>query len=409
MRRLCTVAIWAGVVSAGVTCGQASSGQTTQPATEASMASPRLMRIKTAEVLRVAREAALMKDLGVKDAGDVLKVQIAAGRILPATAVEPPMQGARFTLRGSQGIVEMTAMGPPMPGLVGGGGGFTFIYQDASRTDNVMTTLQVLSSALITQFNITDDGLERTQSVQLIEQARPGPQAISLRVDDVPSEWSDVASPAGPKIVVNVAAGSFEQLRAEHRSEVDQYVRPMFRLLGQEAAVFAVDRATAWQVMADAFVVDPAVQKKIEDILPRLGADAFAARDAASDELAATGVEGAMTLRKMSLGKLSAEQQNRIETFLRPFTSANVKGLENDRQFLIDCLYADDAKLRGAVLKRLSDLAGRKIEWKAVDSDAARDAEIEAFRDAVVHPTTMPMPTGAGGAAEKSMPAFNSR
>jgi hypothetical protein len=78
---------------------------------------------------------------------------------------------------------------------------------------------------------------------------------------------------------------------------------------------------------------------------------------------------------------LSAEQKSRIEAFERSFTSVDVTGMADDREFLLDCLYTDDAALRGAATKRLSKLLDKKIEWKPVDSDAARDAEIQKLRD----------------------------
>jgi uncharacterized FlgJ-related protein len=79
---------------------------------------------------------------------------------------------------------------------------------------------------------------------------------------------------------------------------------------------------------------------------------------------------------------------------MRPYMATDAKSLADDREFLIDCLYAADPGLRSEVMARLSDLVGRKIEWKVADSDTARDAEIQALRDQVMRPTTIP--AGAG-------------
>jgi hypothetical protein len=363
------------------------SGQA-RPATQASD-SERLRAAKAAEMLRVAREISAMKDLGTMNVADVARVRVVDGRILATTSVDVGDQEGRLSLRGLPGIVELGAMGARVPGPLVGSAGFSFFYQDTSRPDDVLISMQVLSAALITQFNYTDDGLDGALTVSLIEQTVPGRAPILLRVDETSSEWNVTPAPA-PRVSTNLTAETFEQLRQEHRHEVDDYVRPMFRLLGQERAVFAVDRGLAWEALIDEYVVDPAMVKKIEAILPRLGAEDFSSRDAASDELAAMGVDGVITLQKMPMGKLSPEQQNRIDAFLRPYKINDVKALLVDRNFMVDCLYCDDARLRKTVMEHLSALTGKTVAWKDVDGDAARDAEIAALRDDVLGATTRP-------------------
>jgi hypothetical protein len=59
----------------------------------------------------------------------------------------------------------------------------------------------------------------------------------------------------------------------------------------------------------------------------------------------------------------------------------DVKGLADDREFLMDCLYTDDTALRGVVMAKVSKVAGRTIQWKAVDTIGDRDLEIQTLRD----------------------------
>jgi hypothetical protein len=159
---------------------------------------------------------------------------------------------------------------------------------------------------------------------------------------------------------------------------VDQYLRPILRDFKQEAALFGVKPQVAWQVLGSDSAPDAALAQRVNKIVKQLDADSFRDRQAALAELKQIGQPAATILSRMDRARLSPQQSSAIESFLvefAPLASDEMRGLSDDKGFLLDVLYNDDPALRRLALEHLSRLAGRTIALDPkLDASARADA-----------------------------------
>src|SRR5439155_23666333 len=110
---------------------------------------------------------------------------------------------------------------------------------------------------------------------------------------------------------------------------------------------------------------DPAAAKKLEDLLIRLEADDYPARDKASKELHALGAPAVLAVLRRDLSDLSAEAKNRLDLFLANHSNMlldDPRAPLTDGAFLLDCLDDDDAAVRAAGKAALEKLIAKPIE-----------------------------------------------
>lgn len=165
------------------------------------------------------------------------------------------------------------------------------------------------------------------------------------------------------------AAANWLALRQQYPREVDAYLRPLFRSLRQDG-VFAVEPVVAHQVLDG--IASPsasaAVGERIRKLVPQLDADDFAVRRDAMTALQHEGLDGALFLRTFSRTGLSTEQANRIDAFLKDYTLIDddeVEHRRDDTNFLLDCLYCDDAGIQHAALAKLTSVGHKALTFPA--------------------------------------------
>lgn len=239
--------------------------------------------------------------------------------------------------------------------------------------------LQVLSVRWILEVAEDKDFVDRSESVSLTETLDPGAAApVTLRVMITP--YSDQLT----SVNVPYTGESLWGLRCAHPAEVERFMRPMFRDFNQEAAAFAVDDKIAWQVLGDTWVAPQKVVDEVHSILNAFNSDDYTAREAAQKQLEDMGEPGALYLLSTSLTDQTPEQQARVEKFLAPYhllTDAQVTTFRHDVNFLIDCLYSDDADLRKSALDHLSSAIGSPIQFDPGKSVADRIQNVRRLRD----------------------------
>ena len=144
-------------------------------------------------------------------------------------------------------------------------------------------------------------------------------------------------------------------------------------------AAARVDPKLAWQVFAYAFTPSAELQSQLRSILPRLDDASFAQRERASAELAKLGQPAALALMRQNRRGLSNEQQARIDAFIASYkivTDAEAGRLRGNSDFLLDCLYSDDATIRREALARLRTITGKPILF---DEQATPQKRLEAI------------------------------
>ncbi len=207
--------------------------------------------------------------------------------------------------------------------------------------------------------------------------AGPGQSPVQLNVN----EFGD-GVPGGMPRNFSIQAADFQTLLHEHSREAEEFIRPLFQQLGQEAAL-APDGRVAWQVLADHWRPDPELAKKVRRLLPALNEIDFHARDKALTELQAMGMAGAAVLLHLERMGLSPEQNLMIDRTLAPFSQLPLRDaarLRSDTAFLVDCLYITDPDVRAAALDRLKQVTGKELSFDLNASDAARLAAISELR-----------------------------
>jgi hypothetical protein len=185
---------------------------------------------------------------------------------------------------------------------------------------------------------------------------------------------------AEPKVDLRLSADNIVELRRRFPAEVAKYVDPIFLTLHQDGLLAKVDPRLAWQVFADAYKPTPELESRVNAVLKRLDADDFQQREQASKELGEIGQPAAIYLRGAARTGWTEEQSGRVDTFLAKFQTieeAKAKKYRTDREFLIDCLYADDETIRRLALGELQKLIGRSIE---LDVAAAPEQRYIALR-----------------------------
>jgi hypothetical protein len=227
---------------------------------------------------------------------------------------------------------------------------------------------------------------------------RTGPGGTEVLADgqDWPVRFTvnEVGGAGQPPVNVNAVAPSFAALRLRNPREVEQFLRPLFTAMAQEA-VFAPDPLVAFQVFAGRWGPDPDSRSRVEALVPVLGTGSFRDRERATTQLRQMGRPAVLALLRLDRSRLSAEQCLRADSVLRPFMSlpaSEVERLRHDRGFLLDCLYGDDAAVRAAGWDRLKELAPGETSvtrYDPSDDPAARSAAAADLRQRL---TVVPAP-----------------
>jgi hypothetical protein len=191
--------------------------------------------------------------------------------------------------------------------------------------------------------------------------------------------------PDRDRLNVYVHEVDFPTLVRGHPREVDAYLRPVLRELGQES-VFAPDPAIAWEIFADEWAVPAKLKQDVAAQVAQLGASDAKAREAASQALARLGRDGALAILQLDRADLSPEQDARLDAVVAaqmPLPRTEAARLRKNVAFLLDCLNSDDRAIRVAALKRLRSVRSPKIEFDVDLVPPARGDAVAELRDKV--------------------------
>jgi hypothetical protein len=322
---------------------------------------------------------------------DVIAFSFDGGHLVADSKLDWDGQYHRVQLTGFPGEATIFIQ----PGKTNGTCFANFEYYDYSDPHLVSRHLQSLPGPTSVQIDEDLQYTDRIQFVALISDQ----DKITLRVqvtpdDELPPLVSDPATrPAVESLNLVDVAANFAELRQEHPADVDRYIRPMFRDFHQEREIFAVDEKSAWQVMANTFSAPPDLAKRVDAIVARVGDDSYSIRTSASNDLVALGEPAALYLMANNLRLLNPEQRARVEEFLstyHPLTPEQVAQDRRDVNFLLDCLDSDNADLRTATLREISQTVGHAVDFDIAMPADSRSAAIDRLRSELTGPTTQP-------------------
>jgi len=265
-----------------------------------------------------------------------------------------------------------------IPSQVRGSYYLFFELFDFSPPDLVNRHFFIISTPDIVEVKEDFALVDRTQSVTLHESLTPGTALpITLRIQIFPEKSDQVSS-----VNLALSAASLSDLRRQNAEEVQRYLRPMLRDLQQEPSAMAVEDKMGWQVLADTWSPPTGLAARVQDLVGRLGAEDYATRAKAQQQLEQMGQPAALYLMTIKRSGLSAEQSARVEKFLdpyRPLGEAPIAFFRRDVNFLLDCLYSDDVELRQSALEHLRRI-GHDVPWNNDQSRTQRIAAIARLR-----------------------------
>lgn len=261
----------------------------------------------------------------------------------------------------------------------------------------------------------TDAGLVRTSVfavggiVQQVVREVSGPN-MEMSVQFIQSPIATPEDPAGVRLYIQTTVGEQEMEKAtfpaadfptlirQYLEPTDQYLRPVFEMLGAQETLFSVSPALAAEVFADRMTPDAAFIRTVTDLVAMLDADRPQDRATAQAELEKLGQKAGLVLRKLDRSRLSLEQQTRIATILAPISHVSpidAARLRDNTQFLLDALNCSEPSARQAALDELTRRTGRAIVFDPGASEPVRREKIRELRRLFTAPPRLRAGTGS--------------
>jgi hypothetical protein len=349
------------------------------------------------EKLRMQRESTLLASriptVDARTPRDVVKFAVTADMLSTTLLLKDTPRTARIALP-IPGVITLLQTFPLDTRGTGKSHGFQMQMRDFSPAGSmwVQTTISFTDGRVqvVREF----ESATVSGSVQLIQDAPPSPGDPPPSTDPVRlfiTRDNDVTDQS--EVNMKLAGPTFVELCRDHPLEMQQYLRPIFHDLGQEATVFAPNPAAVWQSLAEDWKPDDALSQRVRAAIAKFDAEDFQERQSASHDLREIGEPAALTLMQMDRSKMSPGQSSGIDTFLAPYlplSPQDAKRLGKDVTFLLDGQYCSDLPLRKIAAARLAKLTGKPIGFDPAADDDTRLAQVARLREP---PTTQLSPT----------------
>lgn len=344
-----------------------------------------------AGLIELEMEVAPLPKVKADSIEQVVKFDVEEGMLAVRSGLPSANDRVRVIVPGLSGVTRLTLLGPQDDPEIAGRN-FEYLHRDLTNRSAGHVYTHV--SAVAGLVNLSRDAETGTflSSVQYTQDPPPLPGAMAaeepVRLRMQITHFEDPER----NLTAAVSAQSFVELRRQHPREVDTYLRPIIRSMGQEGRVFGAKPEVAWQVLGSRYTPDPKLIERLSTILARLDADDFRQREAAAAELKQLGVPASIALMKMDRSKLSLQQNSGIDEFLAEFAplgEEDSRRLSGDVSFLLDVLYSEDAALRQLALDQLQRVLGRPIAFDLSAEPEARTQAIAKLRVELA-PATQP-------------------
>lgn len=162
---------------------------------------------------------------------------------------------------------------------------------------------------------------------------------------------------------VSADAQDMQQLLRTSRPMLEQFARPMFESLGDDARLTLLDPRAIEQVTLPFLEVDAETTARVKTLVARLDADSFVEREEALRELQSMGLPAAAVLAGLDPAGLSPEQSVAVQNVLgrvQPLDAAEADARRNDPAYMLDLLLSDNPNVRAIAAARLETLVGER-------------------------------------------------
>jgi hypothetical protein len=338
--------------------------------------------------LQMQRESALLADrlpsIDARTPLDVLKFDVSADMLTATLLLKATAPMTRIALP----IPNVTTLLQTFPVDARGTGrshGFQIQMRDFSPAGSMWAQTTISSADGRVQVVREFESGAVSGSVQLIQDAPPSPDNPPPSSDPVRlfiTRNNEVTDQS--EVNLKLTGPTFVALCRDHPSETRQYLRPIFRDLGQEATVFAPNPAALWQALAEDWKPDDALTRRVQAAIAKFDAEDFQERLSAFRDLRAIGEPAALTLMHMDRSKLSAGQSSGVDTFLAPYlplSPQDAQRLGKDVTFLLDGQYCGDVSLRKIAAARLAKVTGKAIGFDPSADDETRLGQVARWRE----------------------------
>jgi hypothetical protein len=305
----------------------------------------------------IEKEMRTLPFLGQRDLSDVISFTLRDGKIFPVTRL-PVGDWAYVKITGLDGWARVRVLGRETLHAAAGEHYLQCVYREigAGRVLEVQTEVYSSPSSVSVSREEELPG-DAFMSVQFIQSAAADNNAVSFYIQSVQPEGT---SPPPRRF----SAASLANLAESDPADVNQYLRPIFRMLGQEQVVFEADARAAYQALSQLYLIEPGTIRAVDAAVSGLGADSYADREAAMEKLRDLGEPAAIALMRSGERRLNAEQSMRINFFLapyRPLADNEARKLSEDVNFLLDCQFSRDSVIRELARRQYELVTGKAL------------------------------------------------
>ncbi len=177
-----------------------------------------------------------------------------------------------------------------------------------------------------------------------------------------------------------IKAHDFQELTERNHPEIERYLRPVLRELGQLQLLPDPCGPTA-QLLKHRLPITAADLQRFGRLVEKLDADDWRSRDEAQKEILDAGPRGALYVLSMNRAGLSPEQGQRIDGLHAQFglaSEAELKSIAADPFFWINRLADPDALVR---LAAAAQLPAFKIDRNELAKEPAGDQLLDQLRE----------------------------
>lgn len=178
--------------------------------------------------------------------------------------------------------------------------------------------------------------------------------------------------------IVNLQGQNLFELFDGHAEEARRYVRPIFATLFNSPTSFGAGPGDLYRIFSE-IMPDQSIDGRINALIDLMDSPDPAQRNAAHEQLEQIGDAAVLSLLRMDRSRLRLEVRQRVTELIDQatrFTSEDDVGLLNNPDFLIDCQYSSDPRVRQAAAKKLE-------AFGVFITDSMTFSELEAQRGLV--------------------------
>lgn len=158
--------------------------------------------------------------------------------------------------------------------------------------------------------------------------------------------------------IINLEGQNLFELFNGHAEEARRYVRPIFETLFNSPTSFGAGPGDLYRIFSE-ITPDSSTDMQVHALIDLMDSPDLSQREAAHQQLEQLGDAGVLSLLRMDRSRLRLEARQRVSELIDQatrFPGEDDAALLNNPDFLIDCQYAPDPRVRNLAARRLESL-----------------------------------------------------